>query len=119
MFGVVTSQEQITELRRVSQYPKLRGRLTPALVGSLINDLYEIGILLNKLPDVSICSDPCGDYLLAMAEAGSADYLVTGDKRDLLALKHHKATRIVSVSEFLSLIRAHPEGAKPSPDINP
>ena len=38
-------------------------------------------------------------YLLSFAESIKADYLVSGDK-DLLVLKHHEATKIVSLSEF-------------------
>jgi predicted nucleic acid-binding protein len=43
------------------------------------------------------------DFLLAMCEAGDADYLVTGDKSGLLALDRHKATRIVSAHEFAGI----------------
>jgi hypothetical protein len=43
------------------------------------------------------------NYLLALAEAGRADYLVTGDKSGLLGLERHKAARIVSAREFVSL----------------
>ena len=44
------------------------------------------------------------DFLLAMSEAGHADYLVTGDKSDLLALARHKRTRIVSPVEFAAFL---------------
>jgi len=46
-----------------------------------------------------ICRDPKDDFLLGLAEIAKADYLVTGD-RDLLILKKHKMTRIVTVREF-------------------
>jgi predicted nucleic acid-binding protein len=37
-------------------------------------------------------ADPDDDFLLALAEAGSADFLVTGDKAGLLVLaSHHRA----------------------------
>ena len=39
--------------------------------------------------------DPNDDFLLAMAKAGKADYLVTGDKSGLLALHRHQGTQIV------------------------
>jgi len=39
---------------------------------------------------------------LALAEAGKADYLVTGDKA-LLALDRHKTTQIVSARDFAAL----------------
>jgi hypothetical protein len=40
--------------------------------------------------------------------AGSAHFLVTGDKRDLLALKLYEGTKIITVSDFLVLQRRLP-----------
>ena len=48
-------------------------------------------------------SDPEDDFLLALAQAGEADYLVTGDKAGLLALKRHASTRIVTASQFAKI----------------
>jgi len=39
-----------------------------------------------------------------MAEAGAVDYLVTGDKRDVLALKRHGNTTILTAKEMLPLL---------------
>jgi predicted nucleic acid-binding protein len=44
--------------------------------------------------------DPDDDYLLALAEAGRADYLVTGDKAGLLPLRTHRGTRIIVAKDF-------------------
>ncbi len=52
---------------------------------------------------MEVSPDPYDNYLLAMAAAGAADYLVTGDKRDLLALERHGGTRIVTVRTFVAL----------------
>ncbi len=41
----------------------------------------------------------------AIASGGLANYLVTGEKRDLLALRKHEGTAIVTVSQFLTLRR--------------
>jgi hypothetical protein len=45
---------------------------------------------------------PYDNDLLAMASAGCANNLITGDKRDLLLLKQYETTAIVTVSDFLS-----------------
>ena len=58
---------------------------------------------LDTLPVVEVSPDPDDNYLLAMAVAGSADFLVTGDKRDLLGLGTHAGTRIISARAFLDL----------------
>jgi predicted nucleic acid-binding protein len=42
--------------------------------------------------------------LLGLAQAGAADWLVTGDKRDLLGLRSYGRARIVTVRTFLSAI---------------
>jgi len=107
-FDVLTSSEQLDELMRVTRYPKIRGRLAPPLAGRLINDLREIGVLVAKLPTITVCPDAHDNYLLATAAAGAADFLVTGDKRDLLGIKVYEGARIITVRDFLTLNRRLP-----------
>lgn len=102
-FDLLTSSEQLDELMRVTRYPKLRDRLPPVLAGRLINELRKLAVMLEKMPTITACNDPYDDYLLSMAVAGAADFLVTGDKRDLLGLGRYEGTRIVTVREFLVL----------------
>jgi hypothetical protein len=101
-FDLLTAVEQLDELKRVTRYPKIRERLTLALAGRLINELREVAVLVQDLPVVTICADPYDNYLLSIAQAGAADWLVTGDKRDLLGLHAHGCARIVTVRAFLS-----------------
>ena len=68
----------------------------------------DIAVVVQNLPAVTVSLDPYDNYLLAMASAGSADFLVTGDKRDLLALKLYEGTKIVTVRDFLTLHRRLP-----------
>ena len=107
-FDLLTSDEQLEELRRVTRYPKIRERLPPALAGRLVNELHGLAVVLDRLPTVTVSPDPDDNYLLAMVERGAADYLLTGDKRDLLALERHGTTRIVTVQAFLSSQRLLP-----------
>ena len=102
-FDLLTSAEQLDELMRVTRYPRIRERLTPALAGRLINELREVAVLVKNLPTVTLCTDPFDNYLLAMAAAGSADFLVTGDKRDLLGLWLYEGTKIATVRDFLTM----------------
>ena len=99
---LLMADEQLEELRRVTRYPKIRERLPPALAGRLINDLRGLAVLVDRLPTVTVSPDPDDNYLLALAQVASADVLLTGDKRDLLALKRHGPTRILTVRAFLS-----------------
>ncbi|MGI4800608.1 MAG: putative toxin-antitoxin system toxin component, PIN family [Janthinobacterium lividum] len=100
-FDLLTA-EQLDELRRVTRYPKIRERLAPALAGRLVNDLCTLSVVVDKLPTVDVSRDPDDNYLLAIAVAGSADFLLTGDKRDLLSLERYGSTRILTVRAFLS-----------------
>lgn len=82
-FDLVTSGVQLDELRRVSRYPKLRAILPAHRVGTMINNLHR-AIVLNaqpSLPSAIETSDPDDAFLIAMALASDADYLVTGDRR--------------------------------------
>ena len=107
-FDLLTAPDQLDELMRVTRYPKMRARLQPALAGRLSNELRDLAVVVKQLPVVTISPDPYDNYLLAMAAAGAADFLVTGDKRDLLALKLYAGTKIITVRDFLVLPRRPP-----------
>jgi len=100
-FILVTSAMQIAEFTAVTRRPLVRPLLTPATVGRFINDLNRFATVLGQLPTVDRSLDPNDNFLLAMAEASAADYLVTGDKRDVLALKQHGATHIITARAML------------------
>lgn len=81
-FELVTSLVQLDELRRASRYPKLKAILPAHRVGTMVNNLHR-ALVLGKLPDSPAggeVSDPHDAFLLAMALAGEADFLVTGDR---------------------------------------
>lgn len=99
-FELVCCRVQLDEIRRASRYPKLARILQPHRVGTLINRL-ERGILIDALPPNSVADDPDDAFLLALAQAGRADVLVTGDKRaGLLQRGHHGTTRILTAAAF-------------------
>jgi putative PIN family toxin of toxin-antitoxin system len=103
-FDVVSAPAQIEELTRVLRYPKIRQRVPLATGSNLVADLKERCIMVSDLPIVERSPDPADNYLLAIAEAAGAQYLVSGDKRDILSLLTHKETRIVSLREFLTIL---------------
>ena len=112
-FDLLTSTEQVDELKRVTRYPKIRERLSPTLAGRLINKLRDVAVLVSDLPEVTACADPYDNYLLAMIEAGRADCLVTGDKRDLLGMVRYEGGRIVTVRTFLTSYGRLPRDERP------
>ena len=99
-FVLLTSTQQLDELRATLKRPGLAARIKPYRVGRLVNQLRELAEIIDSLPRVKRSPDPEDDFLLALCEAGEADYLVTGDKSGLLSLTRHRNTRIISAREF-------------------
>jgi len=103
-FEVVTSRVQLDEICRASRYPKLQAILQPAKVGTMVNNLQRAVILENLTISIE-ADDSDNAFLLAMAMAGNADYLVTGDRRaGLLQRGHIERTRIITPAAFCAEI---------------
>ena len=103
-FDLISCEEQLDEFRRVTRYPRLRPFLQPAEAGTMVNEIRLLATLVVRLPKVDVSPDPADNFLLAAARVGHADYLVTRDKDDLLALGRYKNTRIVSISQMIELL---------------
>ena len=102
-FALVSSFDQIEEFKRAARYEKVRLYVSRSAAGKLINSLRGAEVLLKRLPRVGASPDPDDDYLLAMAAAAGAEYLVTGDKA-LLRLKQVATTRIVAAHRFAAIL---------------
>ena len=107
-FELVTSEWQLEELRRVSRYPRVRKYLKPAEAGTLMNGLRQQASVLRELPNVELSADPDDNPILATAIAGGVGYLVTGDKRGLLALGRVEAVEIITARRFADLLGVSP-----------
>jgi uncharacterized protein len=103
-FTLLTCAEHLDELRATLRKPAVAGRILPYKAGGLVNEIKKLAENVDSLPRVRRSPDPTDDFLLALCEAGNADYLVTGDKSGLLDLKRHRATRIVSARKFAELL---------------
>lgn len=102
-FELVTSREQIDEVKRAARYEKVRIYVSRSAIGRLVNGLRNAEMLLARLPRAGASPDPGDDFLLAMSVAAEADYLVTGDKA-LLSLRTIATTRIVTPRRFAALL---------------
>jgi len=103
-FTLVSAELQFDELRRATRYPKIRERLRPALAGSLVNELRAVAEVAANLPFIDLSPDPFDNFMLAIAEAGQANYLVSGDRRGLLDLERHGACQIVTARSLLEIL---------------
>ena len=103
-FTLPTCAALVEELRGTLHKPRVAELVKPHKVGRLVNLVQKLAEDIDPLPSVERSPDPTDDFLLALSEAGDADYLVTGDKSGLLRLGRHKAMRIVSAGEFAALL---------------
>jgi putative PIN family toxin of toxin-antitoxin system len=104
-FELVSAEAQLEELRSASRYAQVRRYFEPAEIGWLVNRIRERAILVKRLPKLDLANDPGDNYLLAMAAGGRAQYLVTGDKSGLLAIKQHGSTHLVTVRQMVTTLK--------------
>ena len=65
-----------------------------------MNTLRMLAVVLDGLPDMQRSSDAKDKHILALAQAGGARYVVTGDKSGLLALRRHANAETVTAAVF-------------------
>ena len=104
-FTLISGDMQIEEFSRVTRYPAIRSRIHPAQAGRMLNAIRSLAISIKNPPTQSVSRDPHDDFLFALAQAGEADYLVTGDKADVLALARHGKTRIVTARKLIGILK--------------
>lgn len=104
-FTLITGDMQIEEFSRVTRYPAIRSRIHPAQAGRMLNAIRSLAVNIENPPTQSISRDPHDDFLFALAQAGAADYLVTGDKADVLALVRHGRIQIVTVRKLIEILK--------------
>jgi putative PIN family toxin of toxin-antitoxin system len=106
-FRLITSTAQLDELRASSRYPKLQALVPAHRIGTMMNSL-RTAIVLEDLPPVPgdiLLNDPNDAFLIGMALAGHADYLITGDRKSgLLQQGHIRRTRIMTPAGFCAEI---------------
>jgi hypothetical protein len=105
-FTLLTCTEHLDELRATLQKPRVADLIKPYTAGRLVNQIKRLAEEFGQLPRLKRSPDPDDNYLLALAEAGRADYLVTGDKSGLLMLTRHKSARIITARDFVAFFVA-------------
>jgi uncharacterized protein len=97
------TREVLAEYRDVLQRDKFRSR--QACLSALLQRLEAQAVLVLAGPAVTAALDPDDNHLLECAAAAHADYLVTGNKKDLPALWLN--TRVVNARELLESLNSH------------
>jgi uncharacterized protein len=102
-FELVSCETQLNEIRDVSRRPQLRERLLASHVGALVNEIRHLALIEEPQDGVVGSPDANDNFLLGLALASQAKYLVTGDKTDLLALQRTASTQIVTARALLNV----------------
>jgi putative PIN family toxin of toxin-antitoxin system len=80
-FELVTSPTLLDELRGVLARPKFRRWISSELADQFVDGLADDALVLDDPPErPGVSPDPDDDYLIALARAAGADYLVSGDR---------------------------------------
>jgi putative PIN family toxin of toxin-antitoxin system len=101
---LVTCDLLIEEFRDVANRPFFAARLHASTIELLAAGLRDFSFYCQCLPSGETTADPKDSFLLALAEAGHAEFLVTGDKA-LLSVRRHKSTRIVTPGTMIELLK--------------
>ncbi len=99
-FDLLVSTVLLEEVERVASKSYFRKYFTVDEVVEIMAIIGRNGTMVKAgPPHEKVCRDPKDDYLLALAQKGKVDVLITGDD-DLLVLKRHGKTRIVKPAAF-------------------
>ena len=99
-YTVLISDTLLDEFQRVTERLRMRKYFTKEDAARAQRRLMGLSEHVDANPPFpAICRDAKDDYLLALAKAGKADILITGDK-DLLILKRHGKTAITNPLAF-------------------
>ncbi|MDO9513566.1 MAG: putative toxin-antitoxin system toxin component, PIN family [Elusimicrobiota bacterium] len=107
LYTLITSKGIIKEIKRVLEYPHITKKyhLEKEDIESLINLIGQEAVVLSDSIQLDVIKDdPSDNKFLACAVEAQANYIVSGDKH-LLSLRHYKNISIVTVQEFLEIIK--------------
>jgi putative PIN family toxin of toxin-antitoxin system len=103
-FDIYVCDELLNEIHDVCLRPKIRSRVNDDELNDFFRIIYAY-CQVAKIEGVaqSDIRDPKDLYLLSLAETVTADVIVSGDA-DLLALRQHKSTQMMTLADFKALI---------------
>lgn len=100
-FFLLISDEVVSEYLRVLEYPHIRKykKITDETISHLTALFINEGERVEILNEITASPDPDDDKFLSLAVEGKADYIITGDKGDLLSFKEISGIPIITARE--------------------
>ncbi len=102
-YDILVSDALLQELIEVANRPKFRKYASVVQTETFIQLMMERATFIDTTSEVKLSPDPKDDFLLVLCLDGEANYLLTGNKIDLLDLKSFHQTQIITLSTFLSI----------------
>lgn len=102
-FDLIVSPLWLAELERVLARPKIRRYVDPEAASELSAAIQlQAELATDPPPEKGLTADPGDDYLVTLARATNADYLVSGDSH--LTSLHSPDPPVLTPRAFLELI---------------
>ena len=104
---LLVSDEVVVEYLRVLEYPHIRKykQITDEAIRDLTSFFIEESERVEVLSPIKKSKDPDDDKFLSLALEGKADFIVTGDKADLLSLKEIDSIPILTARQALERLK--------------
>ena len=106
---ICTSEVLLAELLDVLSREKFAQRLTQAglTAQGIVDDLRRLAVVVSPIATPHVVpTDPDDDHVIAAAFAGHADFIASGDKRDLLPLESFQGITIITAREAVGRLEA-------------
>ena len=104
-FELIVSERLLSELHDVLMRPRFRRHMTESEVENLVEVLREKGLSAEEGEiERMVPGDPKDDYLVALARASGADYLVSGDPHLTSAALDEATVTVLTPRRFSEML---------------
>jgi uncharacterized protein len=101
---ILSDDALMDEVYEVINRPKFKKYVSQSEIDDFYKLIQERSIRIETHSIVLVSPDPKDDFLLVICLDGDAEYLLTGNKIDLLDLIQFHKTKIITLTEFLTII---------------
>lgn len=91
------------EFAEVAKREKFRKYISLSQIAEFYELISERVTIIETTSNFKVSPDPKDDFLLSLSYDSKAEYLLTGNKVDLLDLAEFKGTKIITLPNFISL----------------
>jgi putative PIN family toxin of toxin-antitoxin system len=109
-FVLLSSTHQLTEVEDVLARPRLQKYVSPQEAQEMVRGLrIEAELVDVDLVDVAYSPDPDDNRILVIAIAGQVNYVVSGDRADMLSLGDVEGIAIVTARQAVDILDLRPD----------